>query len=88
MPSATRAPQRGEPIVKNRPWPPQNFLIRRIVMNNNVECPLCEASVALGIDTVLDELVECMDCGTELVVTSMNPLRLEEAPHAEEDWGQ
>jgi len=57
-------------------------------MNNNVDCPLCEANVALGIDTVLDELVECIDCGTELVVTSMNPLRLEEAPHAEEDWGQ
>ena len=57
-------------------------------MNNNVECPLCEANVALGIDTVQDELVECIDCGIELVVTSMNPLQLEEAPQAEEDWGQ
>lgn len=52
------------------------------------ECPFCEAEVALADDTIKDELIECGDCGTELVVSSLEPLALEEAPQAEEDWGQ
>ncbi len=55
---------------------------------NQVECPLCEAEVALAEDTVQDELLECLDCGTELVVTGLEPLLIEEAPQAEEDWGE
>ena len=57
-------------------------------MNQNAECPFCEAPVALAADTVPDELLECGDCGTELVVMSMAPPELEEAPRVEEDWGQ
>ena len=57
-------------------------------MNQGLECPFCDAGVALAEDTVKDELVECNDCGTELVVTSLEPLTLEEAPEAGEDWGQ
>ncbi|HSF14147.1 MAG TPA: lysine biosynthesis protein LysW [Vicinamibacteria bacterium] len=54
----------------------------------SVDCPVCEARVALGEDLVAGELVECRDCGTELEVTSVDPLELAEAPTAEEDWGQ
>jgi alpha-aminoadipate carrier protein LysW len=34
------------------------------------------------------EILLCPDCGTELEVLSLNPLRLEEAPEVEEDWGE
>ncbi len=34
------------------------------------------------------ELLECGDCGSELEVISLDPVKLEEAPEAEEDWGQ
>ena len=52
------------------------------------ECPVCGAEVSLSADVVKGELVECGDCGTELEVTSVDPVTLQEAPEAEEDWGQ
>jgi len=51
-------------------------------------CPVCEAEIQLGNDTVEGELVTCPDCGVELEVTSVNPIELTEAPQEEEDWGQ
>lgn len=36
----------------------------------------------------LSELLPCPDCGTDLEVTSMDPLTLEEAPEEQEDWGE
>jgi alpha-aminoadipate/glutamate carrier protein LysW len=62
--------------------------IKEKKMNQLAECPYCDAEVALAEDTVKDELLECDDCGTELLVISLAPLSLEEAPQAEEDWGQ
>ena len=52
------------------------------------ECPVCGAALSLSDDLVKGELLECDDCGTELEVTSLNPVTVEEAPEAEEDWGQ
>ena len=52
------------------------------------ECPVCGAELALAEDIVNGELLECDDCGSELEVVSVNPVKLEEAPEAEEDWGQ
>jgi len=50
-------------------------------------CPECEASIKL--DTVMrGEIVTCPDCGAELEVTAVNPLTLEVAPMAEEDYGE
>ncbi len=57
-------------------------------MNYESFCPVCDAQVKLGANTVLDELVECSDCGSELVVTCLDPFRVDEAPQVEEDWGQ
>ena len=51
-------------------------------------CPICDAVVKLGTDTVVGELVECAECGAELEVTKLDPLELAEAPESEEDWGQ
>jgi len=58
------------------------------MIQQQTECPFCEADVAVVEDMVKDELIECNDCGTELVVTSLAPFGIEEAPQAEEDWGQ
>lgn len=52
------------------------------------ECPLCDAALTMSSDTIQDELIECLDCGTELVVTSIDPLMVQEAPQTDEDWGQ
>ncbi len=57
-------------------------------MSHATDCPICDASVGMADDTVMDELLECDDCGCELVVSSLDPYALEEAPMAEEDWGQ
>lgn len=52
------------------------------------ECPVCGAEVALDSGTVVGELLECADCGTELEVLEVDPPKLAEAPETEEDWGE
>jgi len=52
------------------------------------ECPVCGAEITVANDIVKGELLECDDCGSELEVVSLEPVTLEEAPEAEEDWGQ
>ncbi len=52
------------------------------------ECPVCAAEIELAKDTMAGELIVCGDCGAELEVTGLNPAKLDEAPSAEEDWGQ
>jgi alpha-aminoadipate/glutamate carrier protein LysW len=68
-----------------RPFVSSNDCEERLMA---AECPVCDAEVELGDDTVEGELVECPDCGSELEVTSLKPLALAEAPEAEEDWGE
>ena len=51
-------------------------------------CPICEASLSIKDDSVIGELMACDDCGTELELTSTDPLKIEEAPEVEEDWGE
>lgn len=50
-------------------------------------CPECEAEITLD-KALRGEIVACPDCGTELEVTSTNPLTLEAAPMEQEDWGE
>jgi len=50
-------------------------------------CPECEAEIDLT-STVLNEILVCADCGTDLEVVSLNPPALELAPMEEEDWGE
>jgi alpha-aminoadipate/glutamate carrier protein LysW len=57
-------------------------------VSQTTQCPICDAELTLDDDVVKDELLECPECGTELVVTSINPLAIEEAPQTEEDWGE
>ena len=53
-----------------------------------VKCPVCEADVNAESSVMLGELLTCVDCGTELEVTSLSPLTVEEAPEVQEDWGE
>ncbi|MGA8260616.1 MAG: lysine biosynthesis protein LysW [Arenicellales bacterium] len=52
------------------------------------ECPVCGAQVGTDSTVVEGELIECADCGSELEITGIDPVMLEQAPEAEEDWGQ
>lgn len=55
--------------------------------SGTAECPECYSEVTL--DSVMqNEIVQCADCGTDLEVTSLEPLELELAPEEEEDWGE
>lgn len=54
----------------------------------NAICPECESEVEISDDVMVGELVECLDCGVELEVTSIDPLTVEVAPEVEEDWGE
>lgn len=57
-------------------------------MTNTTACPVCDAIINLAEDTVQDELLPCHECGSELIISSMEPFVLDEAPQAEEDWGE
>ncbi|MFX0093856.1 MAG: lysine biosynthesis protein LysW [Candidatus Hodarchaeota archaeon] len=52
------------------------------------ECIVCEAIIDFDSDLEIGELLMCPDCGTELEVRFLNPLKIIEAPMEEEDWGQ
>jgi len=51
-------------------------------------CPVCEAEVPLETNIVKGELIECLECGSELEIVSVDPVQLDEAPEEEEDWGE
>ncbi len=52
------------------------------------ECPVCAAEVATADDAMAGEVLVCEDCGAELEIIGLEPVKLAEAPTAEEDWGQ
>ncbi len=57
-------------------------------MENVVVCPVCDCSMPLPEGAMEGEILLCPDCGTEIEVVSLEPLRVEEAPEVEEDWGE
>ncbi|GAB1421589.1 lysine biosynthesis protein LysW [Anaerolineales bacterium] len=57
-------------------------------MTTQTLCPECEAEIKIAEDVLENELITCMDCGSELEVISLNPIQLELAPEIEEDWGE
>jgi alpha-aminoadipate carrier protein LysW len=75
-------------VSSGRGSPEIEYDTRRIEMSSTPGCPVCDAEVQVAADTVVDELLECDDCGCELVVTALDPVAFEEAPMAEEDWGE
>ena len=53
-----------------------------------VTCPECAGELDLAPDVEAGEIVVCPDCGVELEVMSVDPIKLELAPEVEEDWGE
>ncbi len=51
-------------------------------------CPVCGAEIEIADNVISGELVICGDCGVELELLETDPVKLAEAPSAEEDWGQ
>jgi alpha-aminoadipate carrier protein LysW len=56
-------------------------------MSGSVNCPECDATLSLK-EVVQGEIVQCPDCGVDLEVVELNPLKVELAPMEEEDWGE
>jgi alpha-aminoadipate carrier protein LysW len=56
-------------------------------MSGSVNCPECDATLKLK-DVVQGEIVQCPDCGVDLEVVAVDPLKVELAPMEEEDWGE
>jgi len=51
-------------------------------------CPECEGPIRLAEDLMEGEIIPCGDCGAELEVLSVHPLKLGLAPEVQEDWGE
>ena len=52
------------------------------------ECAECGGQVTVPADAMQGEILTCGDCGVELEVVALNPVRLELAPMEMEDWGE
>jgi alpha-aminoadipate carrier protein LysW len=57
-------------------------------MAAQVSCVVCEGKVVVPDSVLVGEILTCPDCGSDLEVTSLDPLKVEEAPEIQEDWGE
>ena len=51
-------------------------------------CIECDGVITLTDGLVKSEILQCPDCGVELEVMDIDPVKLEAAPQEEEDWGE
>lgn len=51
-------------------------------------CLECHAQLQLREGLIVGEIVQCRECGVELEVIQIEPIRLQLAPEVEEDWGE
>jgi alpha-aminoadipate carrier protein LysW len=51
-------------------------------------CPECDGEVSFARSPLAGQVTTCSQCGAELEVTSVDPLKVELAPEVEEDWGE
>lgn len=50
-------------------------------------CPECDGKWEPG-DVEKGEILSCPECGVELEVLEVNPVKVGLAPEEEEDWGE
>lgn len=65
-------------------------ILRRNIMIQSGNCPICEADVESPEVVEEAEVMNCPDCQSMLVVDSFQSQRivLVQAPQIEEDWGE
>jgi alpha-aminoadipate carrier protein LysW len=63
-------------------------ILQEVVVLASAVCVVCEAQVGMPDNCEEGELLICPDCGTELEVTGLDPVTVEEAPQVQEDWGE
>ncbi len=44
-------------------------------MNEKVICPDCKSEIKLIEGTMVGDILECQECGTEVEILSLNPLK-------------
>jgi alpha-aminoadipate carrier protein LysW len=44
-------------------------------MNEKVVCPDCKTEIELTEETMVGDIVECGECGTEVEILTLNPLK-------------
>ncbi len=47
-------------------------------MNDKVVCPDCKSEIKLQKETMVGDIVECLECGTEVEIISLDPLKYRE----------
>lgn len=47
-------------------------------MNDKVVCPDCKSEIKLTEETMVGDIVECQECGTEVEIISLKPLKYRE----------
>jgi len=47
-------------------------------MNEKVICPDCKNKIELSKDTMVGDIIECTECGTEVEILSLSPLKYRE----------
>lgn len=45
---------------------------------NQVFCPDCKTQITLSPETVVGDILECGECGTEVEILSLDPLKYQE----------
>ena len=53
-----------------------------------VKCTECGADIEAAENVIAGEILPCPDCGAEMEVISVKPLKVELAPEVREDWGE
>lgn len=51
-------------------------------------CIKCDGEIRLEDTVEENEIIGCPDCGIELEVISTDPIKLDQAPTVEQDWGE
>ncbi len=54
-----------------------------------IKCPECGETIALNQNPIVREVLECGGCGSQLIVTQVEPeIRMEVSEEIGEDWGE
>jgi alpha-aminoadipate carrier protein LysW len=59
-----------------------------VFVEQSAACPECAAPVVLASGFCPSEIVECVECLSELEIQSVDPPVLGLAPEVEDDWGE